>query len=32
MNKPQWYLVAYDNHRDDWRLVRIDGMSAPEPH
>lgn len=28
----QWYLVAYDNHRDDWRLFGIDRMSAIELH
>lgn len=26
-----WYLVAYDNDRDDWRTFRLDRMSDPVP-
>ncbi|WP_344444717.1 YafY family protein [Kitasatospora nipponensis] len=27
----RWYLVAYDNDRQDWRIFRADRMSAPRP-
>ena len=27
----QWFLVAWDVHRDDWRTFRVDRMSAPFP-
>lgn len=26
----RWYLVAYDNDREDWRLFRVDRISAPQ--
>ncbi|WP_441245359.1 helix-turn-helix transcriptional regulator [Kitasatospora sp. McL0602] len=25
----RWYLVAYDNDRDDWRIFRVDRLSEP---
>ncbi|QHC25498.1 helix-turn-helix transcriptional regulator [Streptomyces sp. GS7] len=25
----RWYLVAYDNDRDDWRIFRMDRLSEP---
>lgn len=25
----RWYLVAYDNRRDDWRVFRVDRMTEP---
>ncbi|KUL53339.1 transcriptional regulator [Streptomyces sp. NRRL F-4489] len=25
----RWYLVAYDNDRDDWRTFRVDRMAEP---
>lgn len=27
----RWYLVAYDNDREDWRIFRVDRMEAPLP-
>jgi len=27
----RWYLVAYDNERDDWRIFRVDRISDPLP-
>jgi predicted DNA-binding transcriptional regulator YafY len=27
----RWYLVAYDNDREDWRIFRVDRVSAPHP-
>ncbi|MFF4623251.1 helix-turn-helix transcriptional regulator [Nonomuraea jabiensis] len=27
----RWYLLAYDNDRDDWRIFRVDRLSAPRP-
>jgi predicted DNA-binding transcriptional regulator YafY len=27
----RWYLVAFDGDRDDWRLFRVDRITAPEP-
>jgi predicted DNA-binding transcriptional regulator YafY len=27
----RWYLLAYDNDRDDWRLFRVDRISDPHP-
>ncbi|MQA11198.1 MAG: WYL domain-containing protein [Pseudonocardiaceae bacterium] len=27
----RWYLVAYDNHRDDWRSFRVDRITDPFP-
>jgi predicted DNA-binding transcriptional regulator YafY len=27
----RWYLVAYDNDRDDWRIFRVDRISSPVP-
>lgn len=27
----RWYLVAYDNDRDDWRIFRVDRISDPRP-
>ncbi|TDC36035.1 YafY family protein [Micromonospora sp. KC213] len=27
----RWYLVAYDNDRDDWRIFRVDRISEPRP-
>ncbi|NDU75351.1 WYL domain-containing protein [Actinomadura sp. DSM 109109] len=27
----RWYLVAFDTVRDDWRIFRVDRMSAPQP-
>jgi predicted DNA-binding transcriptional regulator YafY len=29
--RQRWYLVAYDNDRDDWRIFRVDRMEAPRP-
>ncbi|WP_106399222.1 helix-turn-helix transcriptional regulator [Actinocorallia populi] len=26
-----WYLLAYDNDRDDWRVFRTDRVSEPHP-
>ncbi|ORT56060.1 WYL domain-containing protein [Streptomyces sp. CB03238] len=26
-----WYLVAYDTARDDWRIYRLDRLTAPSP-
>lgn len=26
----RWYLLAYDNDRDDWRTYRVDRVTAPE--
>jgi len=26
-----WYLIAYDTHRDDWRLFRVDRIHEPAP-
>jgi predicted DNA-binding transcriptional regulator YafY len=26
----QWYLVAFDTNRDDWRTFRVDRMSEPK--
>jgi len=26
----RWYLVAYDNDRDDWRIFRVDRMTGAE--
>ncbi|MFK3980319.1 helix-turn-helix transcriptional regulator [Micromonospora sp. NPDC050397] len=25
----RWYLLAYDNHRDDWRIFRVDRIGDP---
>ncbi|MCG5216011.1 helix-turn-helix transcriptional regulator [Streptosporangium sp. KLBMP 9127] len=27
----RWYLLAYDNDRDDWRIFRADRVTAPQP-
>ncbi|MFI9229379.1 helix-turn-helix transcriptional regulator [Streptomyces rimosus] len=27
----RWYLVAYDNEREDWRIFRVDRLSDPYP-
>ncbi|GAA0676166.1 YafY family protein [Kitasatospora atroaurantiaca] len=27
----RWYLVAYDNERDDWRIFRVDRIGDPLP-
>jgi len=27
----RWYLLAYDNDRDDWRIFRIDRITEPHP-
>ncbi|BET45129.1 helix-turn-helix transcriptional regulator [Streptomyces tendae] len=27
----RWYLVAYDNARDDWRTFRVDRIRDPQP-
>ncbi|MFH8406596.1 helix-turn-helix transcriptional regulator [Streptomyces sp. NPDC018019] len=27
----RWYLVAYDNEREDWRIFRVDRLSEPYP-
>ncbi|HEV7973162.1 YafY family protein [Amycolatopsis sp.] len=27
----RWYLVAYDNDRDDWRIFRADRIREPRP-
>ena len=27
----RWYLVAFDNDRDDWRIFRVDRLSDPTP-
>ncbi|KJK59566.1 helix-turn-helix transcriptional regulator [Saccharothrix sp. ST-888] len=27
----RWYLVAYDNERDDWRIFRVDRLREPQP-
>ncbi|MEV8635792.1 YafY family protein [Streptosporangium sp. NPDC051023] len=27
----RWYLLAYDNDRDDWRVFRVDRIGAPRP-
>jgi predicted DNA-binding transcriptional regulator YafY len=27
----RWYLVAYDNDRDDWRIFRVDRIREPQP-
>lgn len=27
----RWYLLAYDNDRDDWRVFRVDRVSEPRP-
>ncbi|WP_370417649.1 helix-turn-helix transcriptional regulator [Streptomyces sp. QH1-20] len=26
-----WYLLAYDTERDDWRIYRLDRLTAPSP-
>ncbi|MFI5487714.1 helix-turn-helix transcriptional regulator [Micromonospora echinaurantiaca] len=26
----RWYLVGYDNDRDDWRMFRVDRISEPD--
>ncbi|GAA3059602.1 YafY family protein [Kitasatospora albolonga] len=26
----RWYLVAFDNERDDWRIFRVDRVSGPQ--
>ncbi|MFJ8040564.1 helix-turn-helix transcriptional regulator [Kitasatospora sp. NPDC096147] len=26
----RWYLVAFDNERDDWRIFRVDRVTAPQ--
>ena len=28
----RWYLVAYDNDRDDWRIFRVDRIDRPAAH
>ncbi len=27
----RWYLVAWDRHREDWRIFRVDRLSRPAP-
>ncbi|MGH3372915.1 MAG: helix-turn-helix transcriptional regulator [Nocardioidaceae bacterium] len=27
----RWYLLAYDNDRDDWRTFRVDRIQQPQP-
>ncbi|MGW7003496.1 helix-turn-helix transcriptional regulator [Streptomyces sp. NPDC054933] len=27
----RWYLVAFDNDRDDWRIFRVDRVREPRP-
>jgi predicted DNA-binding transcriptional regulator YafY len=27
----RWYLLAYDNDRDDWRTFRVDRITRPQP-
>ncbi|WP_280696536.1 YafY family protein [Kitasatospora sp. GP82] len=27
----RWYLVAYDNEREDWRIFRVDRLREPQP-
>jgi predicted DNA-binding transcriptional regulator YafY len=27
----RWYLLAYDNDRDDWRVFRVDRIQQPQP-
>jgi predicted DNA-binding transcriptional regulator YafY len=27
----RWYLVAFDNDRDDWRIFRVDRVTEPRP-
>ncbi|GAA3125407.1 helix-turn-helix transcriptional regulator [Streptosporangium carneum] len=27
----RWYLLAYDNDRDDWRVFRVDRVGDPRP-
>jgi predicted DNA-binding transcriptional regulator YafY len=27
----RWYLVAYDNDQDDWRIFRVDRIREPNP-
>lgn len=27
----RWYLLAYDNDRDDWRIFRVDRIQRPQP-
>ncbi|MFG2223595.1 helix-turn-helix transcriptional regulator [Streptomyces sp. NPDC048644] len=27
----RWYLVAYDNDREDWRIFRVDRLAEPFP-
>jgi predicted DNA-binding transcriptional regulator YafY len=27
----RWYLLAWDRHRDDWRIFRIDRLARPAP-
>ncbi|MFH8583243.1 helix-turn-helix transcriptional regulator [Streptomyces celluloflavus] len=27
----RWYLVAYDNDREDWRIFRVDRLTEPFP-
>jgi predicted DNA-binding transcriptional regulator YafY len=29
--RQRWYLVAYDNDRDDWRIFRVDRIGTPRP-
>jgi predicted DNA-binding transcriptional regulator YafY len=29
--RQRWYLVAYDNDRDDWRIFRVDRIREPQP-
>ncbi len=26
-----WYLIAYDQHRDEWRIFRVDRITEPAP-
>lgn len=30
-SRRRWYLVAYDNDRDDWRTFRVDRIREPSP-
>ncbi|WP_035845177.1 helix-turn-helix transcriptional regulator [Kitasatospora azatica] len=27
----RWYLVAFDNDREDWRIFRVDRLTDPQP-
>lgn len=30
-DRHRWYLVGFDNDRDDWRIFRVDRIDRPQP-